>query len=81
MTNAPLYALIFLDFLVWSGQTKYKEVRGVLITNISEAKAQLSALIEKVIPHLCHLWLSTVSKLSHTWRSIYHTPLRAQKDI
>ena len=37
-----------LDFLVWSGQTIYEEVRGVLITNISEAKAQLSALIGKV---------------------------------
>ena len=37
-----------LDFLVWSGQTRYEEVMDMLITNISEAKAQLSALIEKV---------------------------------
>jgi prevent-host-death family protein len=41
-----------LDILTWSGQTiflKFKEVIVMLITNISEAKAQLSALIEKVI--------------------------------
>jgi prevent-host-death family protein len=38
-----------LDFLAWSGQTIFKEVAKMLITNISEAKAQLSALIEKVM--------------------------------
>ena len=38
-----------LDFLAWSGQTKCEEVMGMLITNISEAKAQLPALIEKVM--------------------------------
>ena len=40
---------IKLDFLIWSGQTIFKEVTKMLITNISEAKAQLSALIEKVM--------------------------------
>jgi prevent-host-death family protein len=39
----------YLDFMVWFGQTIYQEVMSVLITNISEAKAQLSALIEKVM--------------------------------
>jgi prevent-host-death family protein len=34
--------------MVWFGQTIYQEVMRMLITNISEAKAQLSALIEKV---------------------------------
>jgi hypothetical protein len=35
-----------LDFLAWSDQTKQKEVMVMLITNTSEAKTQLSALIE-----------------------------------
>jgi prevent-host-death family protein len=35
--------------MVWFGQTIYQEVMSVLITNISEAKARLSALIEKVM--------------------------------
>jgi prevent-host-death family protein len=35
--------------MVWFGQTIYQEVMSMLITNISEAKAQLSALIEKVM--------------------------------
>jgi prevent-host-death family protein len=36
--------------MVWSGQTiQKKRVSIMQITNISEAKAQLSALIEKVI--------------------------------
>jgi prevent-host-death family protein len=39
-----------LDRMVWSGQTIcMKEGSIMKITNISEAKAQLSALIEKVI--------------------------------
>mgnify|MGYP003566088017 CR=1 FL=1 len=44
-------AFIFkkLDILVRSGQTIFQEVRQMHITNISEAKAQLSALIEKVL--------------------------------
>ena len=38
-----------VDILVWPGQTiQNREVVIMLITNISEAKAQLSALIEKV---------------------------------
>jgi hypothetical protein len=41
---------LFLDFLVWSGQTIFKEVREILMANISEAKAQLSALIEQLWP-------------------------------
>ena len=41
---------LILDILTWSGQTiSHEEVIAMLITNISEAKAQLSALIEKVI--------------------------------
>lgn len=35
--------------MVWSGQTMNWEVTNMLITNISETKAQLSALIEKVM--------------------------------
>jgi prevent-host-death family protein len=36
--------------LVWSGLVRLcSEVADMLITNISEAKAQLSALIEKVV--------------------------------
>jgi prevent-host-death family protein len=35
--------------MVWFGQTIHQEVMSMLITNISEAKAQLSALIEKVM--------------------------------
>ena len=35
--------------MVWSGQTICVEVKTMYITNISEAKAQLSALIEKVV--------------------------------
>ncbi len=35
--------------MAWSGQTEYEEVMGMLITNISEAKAGLSALIEKAM--------------------------------
>jgi len=34
----------------WSGQTRQeKEEKAMVITNISEAKAQLSSLIEKVL--------------------------------
>ena len=43
-----MQGVFFLDFLVWSGQTISKEVIEVIIANISDAKAQLSALIEKV---------------------------------
>jgi prevent-host-death family protein len=35
--------------MIWFGQTIYQEVMSMLITNISEAKAQLSALIKKVM--------------------------------
>jgi prevent-host-death family protein len=38
-----------LDNLVWSGQTIIAEVKKMYVTNISDAKAQLSALIEKVL--------------------------------
>jgi len=38
-----------IDFLVRPGQTIYQEVTDMVITNISEAKAQLSALVEKVM--------------------------------
>lgn len=38
-----------IDFLVRPGQTICQEVTDMLITNISEAKAQLSALVEKVM--------------------------------
>jgi prevent-host-death family protein len=37
-----------LDILVWSGQTSFRQETKMYITNISEAKAHLSALIEKV---------------------------------
>jgi len=41
---------ITLDKMVWSGQTICMREGSIMqITNISEAKAQLSALIEKVI--------------------------------
>ena len=38
-----------IEFMTRSGQTIYREVTVMLITNISEAKAQLSALVEKVM--------------------------------
>jgi len=38
-----------IDFLVKPDQTIYQEVTVMLIANISEAKAQLSALVEKVM--------------------------------
>ena len=38
-----------LDNLVWSGQTIMGGGEAMQVTNISEAKAQLSALIEKVL--------------------------------
>ena len=38
-----------LDNLVWSGQTIFRGGEAMQVTNISEAKAQLSALIEKVL--------------------------------
>jgi prevent-host-death family protein len=40
---------LILDNLVWSGQTIFMEEMIMHITNVSEAKAQLSALIEKAL--------------------------------
>ena len=38
-----------IDFLTRSGQTIYQEITDMLITNISDASAQLSDLVEKVM--------------------------------